>query len=165
MLSWETLRLWLFSSDPQGARFALLQRGQLTKQAFTSQTFSLQAHYDCGQDERTSVFLSRKHPTGEGRMYGGQLLTQRYQDSWCMQGFRKTAASHQDLPLTHNLQQKQVPYGLKLGGGLLLPLFFSITTHHPIFLHLPVAVLYHPPDEPLAWSGRSQHPSSSSHHL
>ena len=69
------------------------------------------------------------------------------------------------LYLIHDSSKRQVSYGLELGSGLQLPWFFPITIHHPMCLYLSVAVLYHPPDKPLAWPGMSQHPNSSSHHL
>jgi len=34
-----------------------------------------------------------------------------------------------------------------------------------MYLHLPVAMLYHPQDESLAWPGMSQHANASSQHL
>lgn len=82
-----------------------------------------------------------------------------------MHGFSKDHCFHQDLYLIHDSSVRQAPYGLKLGSGLQLPWFFPTTTHHPMYLYLPVATPYHPRDESLAWPGMSQHANSSSQHL
>lgn len=70
---------------------------------------------------------------------------------------------HQDLCLIHDSSIRQAPYGLKVGKWSPASLVLSTTTHHPMYLHLPVAMLYK--DESLAWSGMSQHANSYSQYL